>query len=281
MRFVAAAALFAGLCIFYVSLNVNCPPCVSCAPRAPCPVLEHKSPIQVSCPTLPNCTTQSVKHDNEKPSTRHAYVLYATSDIYMCSALINLRRIRRFGASRHNDVVVIIPEDYQPSNTLSVASAAGNFTVIRVAPTVKLSDSTYHDVLTKLRVFELEQYDRIVYIDADSLVMRSMDDLFQLPITPLAASRAYWLQHMTITTIMMVIQPSKAGFECLWKRQELKPRHADMDLIDEEFGETAMLLPTHMGVLNSHWAENWHGPFKQSLEDLYNMVCCQSCVLCY
>lgn len=36
-----------------------------------------------------------------------------------------------------------------------------------------------------------------------------------------------------------------------------------------------------MGVLNSHWAENWHGPFKQSLEELYDMVSLQSCLLCY
>jgi len=188
MRLVAAVGVCAAFCIFYTLLSADCPPCVV---RSPCPVLEQSALVQPSCPAQLNCTTQSVKLGNEEKSARYAYVLYATSDIYMCSALINLRRIRRFGASRDNDVAVIIPEDYQPSDTLSVASAAGNFTVIRVAPTVKLSDSTYHDVLTKLRVFELEQYDRIVYIDADSLVMRSMDDLFQLPDTPLAAARAY------------------------------------------------------------------------------------------
>jgi len=43
-------------------------------------------------------------------------------------------------------------------------------------------DVRFKEVWTKLRVFELTQYDRIVLLDADMIVMRRMDELMDLPL---------------------------------------------------------------------------------------------------
>ena len=56
------------------------------------------------------------------------------------------------------------------------------------------SDPTWQESLTKLRIFQLEEYARVVYADADGLVWRNMDHLFQLPPARVAMPRAYWLK---------------------------------------------------------------------------------------
>ena len=42
-------------------------------------------------------------------------------------------------------------------------------------------DVTWAQSMTKLRFFELTQYQRLIYFDADGLIMRRMDHLFSLP----------------------------------------------------------------------------------------------------
>ena len=42
-------------------------------------------------------------------------------------------------------------------------------------------DMTWSESVTKLHIFNLTEYKRIVYLDSDALVMRNLDHLFQLP----------------------------------------------------------------------------------------------------
>ncbi|OBZ79556.1 Galactinol synthase 1 [Grifola frondosa] len=51
-------------------------------------------------------------------------------------------------------------------------------------------DSRFADTWTKLRVFELAEYDRVVMLDADMIVMRNMDELMELdlPVDWIAAA---------------------------------------------------------------------------------------------
>ncbi len=69
-------------------------------------------------------------------------------------------------------------------------------------------DATWAQSITKLRFFELIQYRRLIYFDADGLVMRSMDHLFSLPSAPVAMPRAYWLSQPAMCNALAVIEPS-------------------------------------------------------------------------
>lgn len=69
-------------------------------------------------------------------------------------------------------------------------------------------DPFWRQSLTKLRFFELTQYNRLIYFDVDGLVLRNMNHLFRLPNAPVAMPRAYWLPQPYMSDQLAVVEPS-------------------------------------------------------------------------
>ena len=65
-------------------------------------------------------------------------------------------------------------------------------------------------VFTKLRAWELTDFDRIVLLDADTLVLQNVDDLFERP--GFAAAPDFFLPDR-FNSGVMVIPPSKETFD--------------------------------------------------------------------
>ena len=51
------------------------------------------------------------------------------------------------------------------------------------------------DAMVKLRVFQLFEYDRIIFLDSDMMVRRNLDHLFFLPETSHIAGPRVYFQH--------------------------------------------------------------------------------------
>ena len=79
-------------------------------------------------------------------------------------------------------------------------------------------DPVWAQSLTKLHLFGLTQYKRLIYLDADGLVLRNMDHLFSLPDAPVAMPRAYWLSQPRMCNALAVVQPSAERLEQLLQR---------------------------------------------------------------
>jgi alpha-N-acetylglucosamine transferase len=47
----------------------------------------------------------------------------------------------------------------------------------------------WQDVLTKLRLFELYQYDKVLFLDSDTLIMKRMDGIFGDPAARIQQNR--------------------------------------------------------------------------------------------
>jgi hypothetical protein len=128
----------------------------------------------------------------------------------------------------------------------------------------------YADCLLKLVAFNIHtvapDLKRVLVLDSDQLILKNLDSLFeQLPNVDIAATRAYWIAKDFLSATFMMIEPS----DRLWKLvsgalSDLEYNQFDMDLVNNVFGDTAMVLSGEYATLNSHWEEwtlpNWYHP---------------------
>lgn len=115
--------------------------------------------------------------------------------------------------------------------------------------------STWDTSITKLRAFELYEYNRVLHLDSDITLLKNLDELFLLPATPIAMPRAYWAEgpasERPLTSLLMLIEPNPLelrNFIDILMSWKLQPgfqsgRNYDMDLLNHRFGASAMVLP--------------------------------------
>ncbi|KAJ3303817.1 hypothetical protein HDV03_003489 [Kappamyces sp. JEL0829] len=202
-----------------------------------------------------------------------AIVFYVTNSDYVCSALINVKRLRRFQTAASVDIIFMAPETNAiPAVFFDKITALG-IKVLVTEPIRAANDINpyYRDCMNKLYIFKLEQYQRVIFLDSDSLVLRNMDALFLLPSASpqsrLAAPRAGWIDQTDrpwFTSWFLVVEPSaKVYQERIYGRlQSLRADTADMDLLNQEFGKDVFMLPYYFGILDSWWVERKEGPAR-------------------
>ncbi|KAI4212695.1 MAG: hypothetical protein LQ351_004586 [Letrouitia transgressa] len=242
------------------------------------PVAAHLTHTIVSSP---EASSYQVIETIQPEDSCFAYVFYATSAEYACSALVNIVRLQSVFHTRHRIVVLVHPD---LSASYLTAFASHNAIVIPYQPPrlTGKANPYYHDVLLKLVAFRLHHFvsglKRILILDSDQLILQSLDHIFSLPQVDIAAPRAYWLDESsssgnppaagteaptspstspTFTSAFMLVSLS----ERLWRRvetgmQSLGPEHYDMDLLNRLFSKTALLLPGSYAALNAHWERN-------------------------
>lgn len=190
-----------------------------------------------------------------------AYVFYATQPDYACSVLVNIDRLQNLFNTTHRIIVLVRPD---LASSYLTAFTRLNATVIPYSPP-ELKDEQvgyYHDVLLKLVAFCLHHYipslKRILVLDSDQLILQSLDHVFDLPSVDVAAPRAYWGQEGTgFTSAFLLVTLS----DRVWDRMTrelgaIKQNVFDMDLVNEMFKQTVLMLPGDYATLNSHWETN-------------------------
>lgn len=209
--------------------------------------------------------------DEEFDWSSVAYAQYATDTHTLCNSLMIFETLHRLSSKA--DRVLLHPEEWNSNhgdrddrNTQMLQIAKKRYGV-KLLPIQLLSTdgptdpgtfsrpSGYDTSMTKLRLFELDQYARIIYFDGDSILQQHMDELFHLPRVSMAMARAYWSdrprESWPLSSTLMVIEPNAAETKHMWETLQwwrLSPdrddnRHYDSDLIDDRFGSSALVLP--------------------------------------
>lgn len=190
----------------------------------------------------------------EQQEIKFAYAQYATTLDYLCNAIINFNRLRRYGAK--HDLVLIFPTSWTEGK--STEAKAINFIRINL-PQIKLrpfdvistmkGDATWRDSLTKFHCFALTEWSRVLAFDSDSQVLNSMDHYFLSPMAPVAVPRAYWLTDndadigkQILGSHVMLIEPNEARYHKVMD-EALKSGDFDMEVINHMFKDSAMILP--------------------------------------
>ncbi|KAI9445233.1 nucleotide-diphospho-sugar transferase [Lactarius indigo] len=117
-------------------------------------------------------------------SRKAAYVTLLTKDAYLPGALTldySLKSVQ----SQYSLVVLVTPTLPQPTKDVLTRCGIPFREVQSLRPgggqyVLAEHDERFADTWTKLRVFELVEYDRLVMLDSDMTVMRNMDELMEL-----------------------------------------------------------------------------------------------------
>jgi hypothetical protein len=239
-----------------------------------------------------------------KARTPYAYVFWATSDMYACSALIGIRRLIDFHTPHKLHILVTegVSEPYREE------FEKFNVTVHEVevpehphpnpnAKALRLNQTTEMN-LVKLHAFRMHQLDdkvrRVVIMDADQFIYHPLDTLFSSPEADLAAPRNYWDRGEAsagmLATTLMVINPS----DRVWKSVETEVKnlvlgeYADV-VVNRVFKDSAAILPGAYGAVDDHWyfwyLPKWYRPeidkfaisqiedySKADLKDLWRVI---------
>jgi alpha-N-acetylglucosamine transferase len=115
---------------------------------------------------------------------------------------------------------------------------------IRVDRLIEPDSATWADSYTKLLAFNQTQYDRVLSLDSDSTVLQPMDELFLAPAAPVAMPRAYWLGESTLSSQMVLIQPTKEEFTRVKNAiDNAKGGDFDMEIVNNLYGKDCLIIP--------------------------------------
>ena len=208
-----------------------------------------------------------------------AYVQYATDPHSLCNAFMIFESLHRLGSKAER--VLLYPEEWKAlkddpdDRTSQLLIRAMNQYGVNLKATQLLGldgptepgtfkkPSNWELSITKIRIFELDEYERVLYFDSDAHLQQHMDELFLLPKAPIAMPRAYWFpranDNLPMSGALMLVEPNPGETKHMWDRLQewrLDPdrgdsKHYDEDLFNERFAPSAMVLPHRPYLLST------------------------------
>lgn len=190
-------------------------------------------------PPLPRTVVfLSFRYERPMASHREAYVSMLTNDSYLPGLEALLSSLVSTGTRR--ELVVVVTPNVSRTTRSKLAGTAAR--VVEVEPLggpeeeasgTSWSGSGY----TKLRVWELCEYAKIVFVDADAVVLENVDDLFERNVDFAAAPDVFPPDKFNAGVFLAT--PSKETFENMRKAIPLLTSHdrGDTGFLNSFFGD--------------------------------------------
>ncbi|TVQ35386.1 MAG: glycosyltransferase family 8 protein [Geminicoccaceae bacterium] len=214
----------------------------------------------------------------------HAFATLVTNADYALGALTLARSLRRTGTEA--PLLVLAKPDVAGLEALEAAGAEvvplaplllsdgfrarhGRAAQHRTAPFTKGEKPAFHDPLDnfqKLRLWELERFRRIVFLDADTVVVRAIDKLFGYPEFSAAPNLHATLADMhRLNSGVFVAEPAKATFQAMLEaldRPDVFWRRTDQTFLETWFPDWHGLPYTYncLQYVYCDLPELWHWP---------------------
>jgi inositol 3-alpha-galactosyltransferase len=114
--------------------------------------------------------------------SKFAWVTLLTRQSYLPGVILLAYSLRKHG-SKYPLIVQITESAQESINVLKSEGQDGSLLINIVEPIlparpVNLVAERFADTWTKLRAFQLVEYERVIFLDADILIMQNMDELF-------------------------------------------------------------------------------------------------------
>jgi alpha-N-acetylglucosamine transferase len=193
-----------------------------------------------------------------------AYCQYVTNEPYLCNSLMIFASLKALEAKAHR--LMLYPEEWivgdeTPPGKL-LAKARDEYDVVLQPIHVQrfAGEPTWAESFTKLLAFNQTQYKRVLSLDSDATVLKvcnaisrpgynnansfqPMDELFLLPSAPVAMPRAYWLDDI-LSSQLVLVEPSTFEFNRIQEAFNNRgTTEFDMEIVNNLYGRSCFIIP--------------------------------------
>jgi len=188
------------------------------------------------------------------PAKKYAYVTMITSDSFMPGLQCMVYSLQKTGTKI--PICVLVTCQVSKITQLQIKSLGVKLVVVKPIGNPNTNSHVpgwVNSGYTKLHIWNLTEFDKVVYVDADTIVLQGIDELFKRP-TPAAAPDTFPPDKFNAG--VMVICPSKARFDDMQTKIAVLPSY--------DTGDT--------GFLNSYFKDWYTMPAGHRLPFGYNAL---------
>ncbi|KAJ3707768.1 hypothetical protein LUZ61_011473 [Rhynchospora tenuis] len=211
-------------------------------------MLRQKIRLPVgSCELALPLKTKARLYSVDKKREAYATILHS-AQVYVCGAIVAAQSIRQAGSTR--DLIILVDESISSEHRAGLQSAGWQVRTIKRIRNPKAERDAYNEWnYSKFRLWQLTDYDKIIFIDADMLIMRNIDFLFAMPEITATGNNA-----TLFNSGVMVIEPSNCTFELLMENiNDIQSYNGgDQGYLNEIFTWWHR-IPKHMNFLKHFW----------------------------
>ncbi|CDP18299.1 unnamed protein product [Coffea canephora] len=180
---------------------------------------------------------------------REAYAtILHSAHVYVCGAIAAAQSIRMAGSTR--DLVILVDETISEYHRGGLEAAGWKIRTIQRIRNPKAERDAYNEWnYSKFRLWQLTDYDKIIFIDADLLILRNIDFLFEMPEISATGNNG-----TLFNSGVMVVEPSNCTFQLLMDHiNEIESYNGgDQGYLNEIFTWWHR-IPKHMNFLKHFW----------------------------
>ncbi|CAJ1973383.1 unnamed protein product [Sphenostylis stenocarpa] len=225
--------------------------------------LEHKVSLPVgSCKLALPLWEQGTKEGHElskneqkiESRVRMKREAYATvlhsSEAYVCGAITLAQTLLQTGTKR--DLILLADNSISVSKRDALSKAGWMVRIMTRIRNPRAEKGSYNEYnYSKFRLWQLTDYDKIIFIDSDIIVLRNLDILFRFPQISATGN-----DQSIFNSGIMVIEPSNCTFRVLMRLRD--------DIVSYNGGDQGFLnevfvwwhrLPRRVNLLKNFWAK--------------------------
>ncbi|KAI6689511.1 hypothetical protein NL676_026339 [Syzygium grande] len=147
-------------------------------------------------------------HSERAHREAYATILHS-ANVYVCGAITAAQSIRTAGSTR--DLVILVDETISKHHRAGLEAAGWKVHMIQRIRNPRAQPDAYNEWnYSKFRLWQLTDYDKIIFIDADQLILRNIDFLFRMPELSATGNNG-----SLFNSGVMVIEPSNCTFKLL------------------------------------------------------------------
>ncbi|GMP44000.1 hypothetical protein CsSME_00013134 [Camellia sinensis var. sinensis] len=167
----------------------------------------------------------------------YATVLHS-SESYVCGAITLAQSLLQTGTKR--DLILLIDNSISIPKRQALASAGWKIRIISRIRNPKAQKNSYNEYnYSKFRLWQLTDYDKVIFIDADIIVLRNLDLLFHFPQISATGN-----DGAIFNSGIMVIEPSNCTFKIFMRRRR--------EITSYNGGDQG--LPRRVNFLKNFWS---------------------------